>query len=87
MLINSPRLLQRQRCWWWHFLPIQESFALFQIVPRSAVNLTPLLHVIGTSKRPLPFLLRVLLATVSAVPSVLVIALISYVDLTIFLLP
>jgi hypothetical protein len=79
--------MRRQRCWGWHLLLIQESFALFQIVPRGAVNLTPLLRVVGTSKRYLLFLLRGLLATVSTVPSVLEITPVSYVDLMIFLLP
>jgi hypothetical protein len=86
-LINSPGLLWHRRYWGWHLLLTQESFALFQIMPHNAVNLTSLLHVIGTPKRPLLFLLRGLLAMVSAVPSVLTIALVSCVDLTLFLLP
>jgi hypothetical protein len=56
-LINSSGLLQRWRCWGWYLLPIQESFALLQIIPHGAENLTPLLRVIGTPKMPLPFLL------------------------------
>jgi hypothetical protein len=56
-------------------------------VPHGAVNLTPLLRVIGTPKMPFLFLLQGLLATISVVPSVLVIASVSCVDLTVFLLP
>jgi hypothetical protein len=56
-LINSPRLQWHRHCWGWYLLPIQESFALFQIVPYGAVNLTPLLHIIGMPKRPILFLL------------------------------
>jgi hypothetical protein len=56
-MINSPGLLRHRRCWGWHLLLIQESFALFQIVPHSAVNLTPLLHVVETLKMPLLFVL------------------------------
>jgi hypothetical protein len=51
------------------------------------VNLTPLLHVVGTPKRTLLFLLQGLFVTVSAVPLVLAITPVSCVDLTIFLLP
>jgi hypothetical protein len=85
-LINSLRLLLRHCWWWWHLLSIHESFALFQIVPRGAVNLTPLFRVIETSKRSLLFLLRGLLDAVSVVSSVLAIALVSCVNLTIILL-
>jgi hypothetical protein len=56
-------------------------------MPYSTVNLTPLLHVIGTLERLLLLLIWGLLATVSVVSSVLAIALVSYVDLTILLLP
>jgi hypothetical protein len=51
------------------------------------VNLTPVLCVVRTSKRPLLFLLWGLLAMVSVVPSVLAITPINCVDLMIFLLP
>jgi hypothetical protein len=51
------------------------------------VNLAPLLHVIGTPKRSLLFLLRGLLAMISMVSSVLVITSVSCVDLVIFLFP
>jgi hypothetical protein len=47
----------------------------------------PLLRVIGTLKKPLPFLPRGLLAVVSTVSSVLAITLVSYVNLAIILLP
>jgi hypothetical protein len=77
MMITSPGFLQHWRYWGWHLLPVQESFALLQIVLRGAVNLTPLLRVIWMSKRPLLFLLRGLLTTVSPVICV---------DLTIILL-
>jgi hypothetical protein len=56
-------------------------------MPRGTVNLTPLLHIIGTSKMHLLFLLQGLLATIFVVSSVLVITLVSCVDLTILLLP
>jgi hypothetical protein len=50
----------------------------------SAVNLTPLLHIIGTSKRPLLLLIWALLVTVA---TIFTISLISCVDLLIILLP
>jgi hypothetical protein len=53
-LIDPPGLL---RCWWWHLLSIYKSLALFQIVPRGAVNLAPLLCVARTPKMPLLLLL------------------------------
>jgi hypothetical protein len=56
-------------------------------MPHGVVNLTPLLYVIGTPKRALLFLLRGLLAMISMAPLILAIAPISYVELTIFLLP
>jgi hypothetical protein len=87
ILINSPGLLQCRCYWGWHLLLIQETFALFQIMPHGVVNLTPLLCVIGTPKRALLFLLRGLLAMISMAPLILAIAPISYVELTIFLLP
>jgi hypothetical protein len=86
MLINSTGLLRRWRYWGWHLVLIQKSFAPFQIMPRGAVNLTPLLRDIGTPKMHLLFLLRGLLTTESAVSSVPMIALVSCVDLTIILL-
>jgi hypothetical protein len=64
-----------------------ESLALFWIMTRGVVNLAPLLHVIGTPKRPLLLLLRGLLAAISVVSSILVIISISCVDLMIILLP
>jgi hypothetical protein len=73
-LINSSRLLRHRRCLGWHLLPIQKSFALFQIVPYGTVNLTPLLRVIGMLKMPLLFLLRGLFTTESMVSSVPTIA-------------
>jgi hypothetical protein len=86
MMITSSGFLRHWRCWRWHLLPIQESFALLQIVPRSAVNLTPLLRIIRTSKRPLLFLLRGLLTAKSTVSSVPTITPVSCVDLVIILL-
>jgi hypothetical protein len=56
-LINSPGLLRHWRCWGWHLLSIQKSFALFQIVLRGAVNLSPLFRDIRTPKMHLLFLL------------------------------
>jgi hypothetical protein len=35
--------LLRHRCWWWHLLAVQKSFALFQIMSMSMMNLTPLI--------------------------------------------
>jgi hypothetical protein len=78
--------LQHWCCWGWHLLPIQESFALLQIMPRGVMNLTPLLRVIGTPKMPLLFLLRGLITAESAVSSVSTIASVSCVDLVIILL-
>jgi hypothetical protein len=62
------------------------NFALLQIMPRGAVNLTPLLCVIGTPKMSLLFLLRGLLTVASVVSLAPAIAPISYVDLGIILL-
>jgi hypothetical protein len=56
-------------------------------MPRGAVNLAPHLRVIRRLKMPLLFLLRGLLAVISVVSSVLVIAPVSCADLTILLLP
>jgi hypothetical protein len=56
-MINSLGLLWRRHCCWWYLLPIQKSFALFQIMPHGAVNLTPLLLIIEIPKRHLLFLL------------------------------
>jgi hypothetical protein len=53
-------------------------------MPRSVVNLTPLLHIIGTLKMHLLFLLQGLL---SVVFSVVAITPVSYVNLAIILLP
>jgi hypothetical protein len=86
MMITSPGFLRHWRCWGWHLLSIQESFALLQIVPRGAVNLTPLLRIIGALKRPLLFLLRGLLTVEFVVSSVPTIAPVSCVDLTMILL-
>jgi hypothetical protein len=66
-------------------IPIQKSLTLLQIMPWGEVNLAPLLHVIETSKKALLFLLRVLLATISTVPSIHAIVSLSYVDHTILL--
>jgi hypothetical protein len=84
-MITSPGFLQHWHCWGWYLLPIQKSFALLQIVPRGAMNLTPLLRIIGTSKRPLLFLLRELLTVESTVSSVPMIAPVSYADFAIML--
>jgi hypothetical protein len=87
VLINSSGLLWHQHCWWWHLLSIQKNLALFQIMPRGAVNLAPLLYVIRTLKRSLFRLLRGLIITISMISSVLAIASVSCVYLTIILLP
>jgi hypothetical protein len=55
-------------------------------MPRGAVNFTPLLYVIGTPEWPPLLLLRGLLATISTVFSVIAIASVTCVDLTIILL-
>jgi hypothetical protein len=82
-MITSPGFPRHWCCWGWHLLLIQERFALLHIMSRGAVNLTPLLRVIGTLKRPLLFLLRGLLTVESVVSSVPVIASVSCVDLAI----
>jgi hypothetical protein len=56
-------------------------------MPRGAVNLAPLLRIIGTPKRSLLFLLLGLLATIFAVSSILAITSVIYVDLAIFIFP
>jgi hypothetical protein len=86
MMITSPGFLWHWRSWGWHLLSIQESFTLLQIVPHGAVNLTPLLRIIGTPKMPLLFLLRGLLTAESTVSSVPTIAPVSCLDLAIILL-
>jgi hypothetical protein len=56
-------------------------------MPHSAVNLTPLFHIIRTPKRPLFLMLWGLLAMISTVSLVPAIASVSCVDLMIILLP
>jgi fatty acid desaturase len=56
-LTNSSGLLWHWRWWWWHFLLIQKSFALFQIMTWGAVNLTPFLYITETPKMHLLLLI------------------------------
>jgi hypothetical protein len=64
----------------------EKSYTLSDHV-RSAVNLTPLLYVIGTLKMSLLLLLRGLFAAISTVSPVLAIASVNGIDLMILLLP
>jgi hypothetical protein len=84
-MITSPGFLRHWRCWGWHLLQIQKIFALLQIMLCGAVNLTPLLRVIGTSEMPLLFLLRELLTMESTVSSVPTITAVRCVDFVIIL--
>jgi hypothetical protein len=63
-----------------------ESLALFQIMPRDAVNFTPLLCAVEMPEWP-PLLLRGLLVVIAAVSSVLAITSVNCVDLMIILPP
>jgi hypothetical protein len=76
-----------RHCWWWHLLAIPKSLALLQIMSYGAMDLTPLLRIIGTPEGSLLLLLRGLLAMISVVSLVLVISSIDCVDLPIVLLP
>jgi hypothetical protein len=70
-------------CWWWHLLMIQKSFALFQIVSSSMMDLAPFLFIGRAMEQSLLLLVRGLLLTISAIS---VISTISCIDLSIVLL-
>jgi hypothetical protein len=85
-LINLLGLLRHWRCWGVASSSDLGKFCTLLNRAHSAVNLTPLLCAIGTSKMPLLFLLRGLLTAESTVSSVPTITLVSCVDLMIILL-
>jgi hypothetical protein len=67
-MLTTTGLLGHRRYWWRHLLAIQKSLAHFQIMPCSAMNITPL-FCIG-SERPLLLLFEGLLAVVSVILAV-----------------
>jgi hypothetical protein len=71
--------------WWWHFLAIQKSFALFQIVSWGAIDLASLLCIARATERPLLFLIWGLLLAVSMIYMIFVIFEISPVSCVDFL--
>jgi hypothetical protein len=53
VMLSLTGILGCRHCWRWHLFTIQKSFALFQIMSIGAMDLAPLLCVVGAS----PFLL------------------------------
>jgi hypothetical protein len=78
--------LDHRCCWWWYLLTIQKSFALFQIVFGSTIDLAPLLCIDRAMERYLLLLIIRLLLAISTISTISVISKIGCVDLPIVLL-
>jgi hypothetical protein len=76
-------ILGCRRCWGRHLFMIQKSFALFQIMSIGAMDLTPLLYVVGESEGSPFLLIRVLFPTMAVSSVVLLISSFRCVDLPI----
>jgi hypothetical protein len=80
-MLSPTGILRCRRCWWWHSFAIQKSFALFQIMSISTMDLTPLFCVIGASEGYLFLLIWELFSTVPVSSVVLLISSFRGVDL------
>jgi hypothetical protein len=85
-MIASTRFLDHRCCWWWYLLTIQKSFALFQIVFGSTIDLAPLLCIDRAMEWYLLLLIIRLLLAISTISTISVISKIGCVDLPIVLL-
>jgi hypothetical protein len=68
VMLSPTGILGCRHCWRWHLFTIQKSFALFQIMSIGAMDLAPLLYVVGASEGS-PFLLIGVLFFMIAVSS------------------
>jgi hypothetical protein len=82
-MFSPAGILGCRRCWGRHLFTIQKSFALFQIMSIGAMDLTPLLCVVGSSERSHFLLIGVLFPAIVVSSTVLLISSFRGVDLPI----
>jgi hypothetical protein len=82
-MFSSAGALGCRRCWRRHLFTIQKSFALFQIMSIDAMDLRPLLYIVGASEGSLFLLIRVLFSAIVVSSVVLLISSFRSVDLPI----
>jgi hypothetical protein len=73
-MLSPTGILGYRHCWRRHLFTIQKSFTLFQIMSISAMDLTPLLCVVGASEWSPFLLIRVLFSVIAVSYVVLLIS-------------
>jgi hypothetical protein len=80
-MFSPAGILGCRRCWRWHLFMIQKIFALFQIMSIGAMDLTPLLYVVGASEGPPFLLIGVMFSAIAISSAILLISSLHSVDL------